>query len=866
DKLDKMSVEKCDTFFIDKEPPKILKETKNLTDLSGNPIKNIATGKSLKVKFSVDIEGLDIDEKSVIANLSDLADGLKAKAPTQTIINKENNAIRTYVWEFELNIKSEGTKKVSVSVSDVFGNKLQPPEVIELSLSKDDDGPVVKSITSGKFFDNVYYATSQETFTVEIEDATGINQNDIILHIDSQGFKAGECKGEKLFTCKFPVNLQGFSEGEVSAFIDTDSKDILGNAVKEKKEIKFIVDKTSPILDEDDSKQKKIYIFKDNAVSEEDAKLIKFGDKVVISIFVLDKNSVSATSDLTSIIRNAVNVDIPCNIAKSPPDSWICEVETNAIDITGKKEREMKMLLEDKAGNKNEFPAEFNVFPIEEKSEEKFFYLNIITEKLRHIDYSILTTMARETYPLIIPFNLRENGNCKGKPEVFNARLKCDEIKGNLRNLVKKGDIYGGYIQFEITPDIVGSKEQLSIGETNSCIIEYTTKCGDVVYKTPEQQNIRVNIYVNRDDISAEDAVIRDIEEIKEKVNSNLQKTINFLDKTFTFAQNVCSTKQGFVVAINAINIMGNIFARCKDSAVLDAFTKGSCVKAEPALAKLHGVSQKVVDTLSANWIDAMCGYASCTSSKASVPTGVLKPSGDSKLSVGYLSGQHCDKLKDELLKSDVGAFFKAGTQSTLELSKKNWFVAGGCGCIPGLLANLQKYRQIECDKAVCLRDVVPIGARTVNDCNREHGINQCTYILGGFGGVVIDVLTAPFKGIVSSLSHPIASSYVIARQSLVKRCETNCPIGGCTAKWVSSCSLAGTMLALEHLAQFTDVLRSLDDLTNFKASIQPDYCEILNKDDTKQKTQQESSSQDTTQRLSLPHSQNQPTQASTSQ
>jgi len=851
DRLDRVSGEKCSSVILDKDAPKLLKETKKITGHDDNkPLTSIATGRTVKARISVDIEAVDIDEKSLTADISELnseKQELKAMPPTSIIADKDNNAKMTLIWDFELKLIEEGTKKIYITASDILGNSIDKAVdgALEFAFAKDDDGPVIKAIkTSKPAEDGGFYTSERENFIAELEDASGVNKDGIILHIGSKSFSARECKGDKSIVCEFDAVLSGLQEGKQSAFIDKDSKDVLGNTVKDRVEITAIIDTKSPSISDKD-------ITISGIESESSGEYIKHGDKLKIVLNARDMNPVTVSADIISIILNAKSEDIPCvkgvdikSIISLPSDTWVCQKETNAIDISGEVSRIISFTVTDLAGNKVELKKGISVNPVETQPMDgkALFDIAVLGDYIGHIDYSAITTMARKDYSVIVPFMLNKNSNCNSDAEIINPKLKCSGLSDNAVSLTRQDTDYFGYVDFRISKDTIGNKEMLSIGEDNSCVVEYTIKCGNVIYKTPENQKLSVNIYVDKSSVDNTKGVEHDIETIKDEVNDGLDKLVDTADKLLTTAQNACNIKQGFASALKAINILGGFFAGCKDSGVVDALSGGFCNDAEGVATKIHQATSKLSDLLSYKWIDAMCGYASCTSSKAIVPGGEFKPNEPSP--VGYFSGQQCEIFKDKLIEEDnrymntlrlgqspdskYTPYVRASVPSTLELSKKNLFIAAGCGCLPGIIHNIQKNRQIKCRKGVCLRDVVATGASTPEGCNREYSIDRCKYLVGQSGvGIALDIMATPIKLAGSVISHPVASAYVYFRQNLEEGCTKNCPQGTCTAKWTGTCVVAGLMVAYENAAQFADVLYSIDDLK--KTSYVPDFCEILN-------------------------------------
>ncbi len=59
-----------------------------------------------------------------------------------------------------------------------------------------------------------------------------------------------------------------------------------------------------------------------------------------------------------------------------------------------------------------------------------------------------------------------------------------------------------------------------------------------------------------------------------------------------------------------------------------------------------------------------------------------------------------------------------------------SFLVAVGCLCIPGLIANIEKYRQLQCIHAKCISDAASAGFSTA-DCDVAHQVRTCVWWTG---------------------------------------------------------------------------------------------------------------------------------------
>ena len=842
DKLEKISPEICKIFFVDKTAPIIKKETARLTDNNNKPITNILPGKSLSAKFSLGIEGVDIDTQNVLADFSELNPNLKSVKPSS---NSRNGNVLTFVWDLDLSPQSEGTKKVLITAKDIFGNQIDAANSqVDITLGKDDAGPVIKSIQSQTPSpDGKIYISQNAVILSTIEDATGINSNDIILHVGQKTFSANECTGDKIYTCKWSgLNPGDVLEDEYSISIGADSKDILGNVVKEPLEVKGILDRTIPELKQGPTIMAKT---EDGGVP-----VIKTGDILLVQAILTESNSLFAYADFSSVIIGASKLPIPCEFDEQK-SQWLCSVETPKIDRTGViNNANIKITFSDGAGNKIEKTEKISVMTTKDAPQGGQLFELVVLEKLiSNIDASVLVSMAKQDYSVVVPIQLNDKAGCAEGAEIVNPVLKCDEIsKKDIYLPVSRP--YTGFAEFYITTQNIAGKEALSIGATNACFVQYNVKCGNTVYKTPEQQPLRVNIFIKWDSLTATQGIEHDIKIIKDDVNGGLLSTMNTIDRAGNFAQNICKIRSGFQATIQVVSYVGEIFAVCRDS------TGGFwCSGEEATLTNIMRQQTDAYDKIS-GYLDTACGFISCQGKEGKFP-------GSGKV-MGVGKAPLCDLYRDALLgansgllgkkleflpnianieykdadgktvteKPTLGTVYAGLSQSNLEFAKKNWFFAAGCMCLPGLAANIQSYRQIKCEKAVCLADVVPPGMQTPDDCNKEYAINNCKYFSGATYGGLFDMVLAPLKAVANAFENPVASAWVIGRKVFQKVCSKQ-TAGGASVKWTGSCIPYSLAVTIETFAHSVDFWSSFKDSLKGRPTTLPgkqDYCEILDK------------------------------------
>ncbi|MBI4145887.1 hypothetical protein HY489_00960 [Candidatus Woesearchaeota archaeon] len=160
------------------------------------------------------------------------------------------------------------------------------------------------------------------------------------------------------------------------------------------------------------------------------------------------------------------------------------------------------------------------------------------------------------------------------------------------------------------------------------------------------------------------------------------------------------------------------------------------------------------------------------------------------------------------------------------------------CLCLPGIVSNVEKLRQVNCYKAVCLNDEVKERGYPASFCLEMYQYNLCQYVVGQF------FATLPFAAFANKVmnmiteiaANPVAAVTIVLSLACMPMCAipgTNVAFGICAGFRV------GSMVA-EAIASIVGMARS----KNFFKSSPGNYCkrmeEIKKEFDKKKEKQQE--------------------------
>jgi len=109
---------------------------------------------------------------------------------------------------------------------------------------------------------------------------------------------------------------------------------------------------------------------------------------------------------------------------------------------------------------------------------------------------------------------------------------------------------------------------------------------------------------------------------------------------------------------------------------------------------------------------------------------------------------------------------------------KNSLVLSTACLCLPGIIYNLEKLRQIYCFEAVCYHDMVKEQGYPVSFCSGQYNYMWCTFVIHEVfaGAPFVGLFNRMMDMVVSTISNPLIGVGVVFGTI----CETTCPaIGG---------------------------------------------------------------------------------------
>ncbi|MEK6905822.1 MAG: hypothetical protein AABX24_05465 [Nanoarchaeota archaeon] len=156
---------------------------------------------------------------------------------------------------------------------------------------------------------------------------------------------------------------------------------------------------------------------------------------------------------------------------------------------------------------------------------------------------------------------------------------------------------------------------------------------------------------------------------------------------------------------------------------------------------------------------------------------------------------------------------------------RDNLFLSFAGLCIPGIIKNLDKFRQIKCRKIMCLENEVRSGLATVSMCEELEDLLVCKYVVGELWYIL------PFSQfwdqVIGGLSRALADPFAILHTVTVVTCGALCAAGTSTAS--GACTIANYVW---------DIFGTLESIVGFLTTVIEDfsngglnYCDAVGED-----------------------------------
>jgi hypothetical protein len=802
------------TVNVDTSPPFIDLNSLKIIDDTGFELDFFGTSPT-PATVKVDITDTNLDDNSVYADLSNLGNLGTVKGNC----NETNADTTTCYWPISLDPGSEGIKTITINASDDSGNDAQITTAKNLEL--DNEGPIVLSISTGNTFDGEMFAKlNGNTFTALLRDTEiGIRSEDIKLHTGSTVNAADSCELViDTFQCTFDdISL---TSGKQTAFIDTDSADRIGNSVQEKFSKEIIVDSSKPKL-------LKLVVKNIGGSSAAFENFTKTGDKLLVEAAIEDDALQSASADFSRFILNSGNVSADTCI-KTSDDVFVCSWTTSSIDIEGFIDDFIRFEFTDIAGNKLSIMQSHIVFGVSGETAPDFFEHEVHCSP-GLLDRETLSLIEQRAYCQVSlsPKSLVDSVGTFEDLTTLSIDLKeCDGDVSPIESFELFNNDFGS-----TEPFIKANFKKQSMKDDKLeivCPLDIITKKGNDITTVPETENVQISFqFYNLPQGEFSDSVQKKIDDAIDDVDNAL-KFVTWLKKAFFYAERGCQF----------INLAGQVvgfFMVAGDNLRIFSVSSGGTAEAQRLYHDFLTENFRENALGKYKKLNAFCGVINCKfdleeKDKDGDATGDYIFGGAGKVLDTW--NKKGESFLSVVTGSKIVETYTGKPYSSYTNPKDSIVISTLTGCIPGIIHNLDKMRQIQCMYADCLETGVGQQGLPVFACEDQKDYATCKYVVGEIFEVIS--FTAVFDYYIGLLKNTLRNPFRIIGLVPGYFCKPSIIPGEVWA--YKTC--AGAKIA-SFIGTTVNELTSIIDFEFFKT--QDDYCDKFDdRDDDDDKDEDE--------------------------
>ncbi len=739
--------------------------------------------------------------------------------------------------------EGERTFSVDITLTDNLGN--EETYTLEKEIIVDTTGPTFRRVASGNpTLDSAVVLGPQKNITIEVEDrGVGISKGNIYLDLRSLSatpqLRAQSCTEN---TCIFK-GISSTSDGVKSIPASTSSQDDLGNTLAEPFSFSAYVDATPPrIIDVpfagftstsrsfesfSPQEQQEIEQFSSGvigrsgsssssgAVTGDVAEALGVptkGDTYTVQVELEEYTNVFAYADFSAYTDEAFTIgtceggrdvrswkettpDGESHTVRTKKDdtSFItCEFEVDVTKSGTIIAQEAQLYLMDPAGNVQSTTIDLpTVYGLIDDADANY-WTSSITCSPSALDRNIGPLIKQQAYCQI------ELEPASPTQSILNINIRsCSDSEGLLHEAyLGNGQSAHPYLQLTFREDTYEMDEIIV-----TCDLSITSKIGEYeLTSTPETETVNVTIPLFNNPIGTpDDAVMQEIETIKEKYAEGMFKTIGTINTFLKLAQGLCRISSVFTKVTSASALV----ARNIPNPVGAGVRSGETYALQASTAQ-KGAFQK------------FCNFANCRATKeshgATVETaGGLAPWNDKLFSALDLGGITEDYL------GCLGGDCREGDPSTYLDVKNNYILSVATLCIPGIIHNMEKYRQIQCWYGHCLQDIAVEAGLPPTACESQKSYMSCKYFVTPM--FTAFPLVAFVDNVVNNIKNILKDPFVAFGFILNKYCAS---LSAEPEAW-STCHIVDIVnVATDAFADVQSMIQS------FKGEGGNDYCKDL--------------------------------------
>ncbi len=696
---------------------------------------------AINADISIAIDAEDLDESTLSADFSVIAGSLfSSKEPSS---HTQEEGVHYFTWK-GIPIGSMSSCIFYITAEDEIGNSAKSP--VSCSITIDNKGPSVKSISTPYINEDtgIYYFGKLTTMTALIsEDGIGLNNARIeadFSNINGVPRKmADECVEISLgnWECYWYDIVANVPDSQYYVTIYKESKDDLGNIMDAKYDQVVGVDTTSPTLNQN------VEFTIIPGTTEIPYEGIAISGDLLEFIIQVD-DVYSAYANFSAIGAGDEVLPAAC-WAEEGKNYCVWQV---SVQSSGPYEAEIIFSFEDFSGNRNSIAKSVSVAGLIEEPSPNYWQSSVKCSPSL-IDRDIASLVSLQQYCHISLSPIREKTASLESFSMSAYPSSCKALTGNNTIIT---DYINNIILFNNAPGSEDPYLQLTLNVASfmmdkfeySCDFEIYTKIGDEYTLNPEIETVSIpmefyNLPIGVMASSYESKVerARDQIDIVGKWFEDLVRVFNYAEKAcnmYSMLHNIWAVLVGIAVVFGIVSQTepygSGFFGAWKVTCMVEGETK-----------------QELLGPI-ASFLDPLCAFVNCKWSQKILDQ-IYKDVGKNSMMVS--GGAKQSLLEKAATGSIAGKGFNPKQSivwSTITL------------CVPGMIYNVEKYRQIQCRYATCLMADVPAGI-PVYTCEETRAFETCAFYFGQlFNAIPFVQMISNYMGIIEGyISNPFSAA-----------------------------------------------------------------------------------------------------------
>lgn len=717
----------CIDVVVDNDPPNI--ELMQVNDEDGRALTHFKDQTMGRFTFRIRDEG-ELNQNTIRANFASISS--KKEEMTPTVISGD-----LYIWE-NIPITSSQDCRFTVEATDSLGNKQE--QNFNCDFRQDHVGPEYKGISVRKTQDNLPLFGKNALVYIAFEDkddeeqsGVGMSGREAYMDLSSLGMgtleRAETCVSQDdLWNCTWVLDPPASTpQGEYALRITKATADDFDNQLGNETQINIVYDNTPPLPPRVTNME---IVQSSNLSGPVRTNFVRYT--------VQSHGFERAVADFSGIGGSPSQEDATCT--QNNASTTDCEFEQQ-IMLSGPYLSRISFNFIDAAGNNASTSTELEVFGVEGDVAGAFWNHKVECNP-SVIDRAIASTINPYVTCRVHLEPVRQD------VEVLSVQGPTDPTSCSGDIDLTLNDVYMSNVQ-EGTRDpyLIMKLEARDYYQTElniTCPISVMTKrnlpAGSSIVSTP--QVININVTTGFYNVPQQGLY----QEIDKKIERSIESgwvTADWLTQTreyIFYAELVCQIKGIITTVIGTLYAVAGLLGIAKDALQSNPVTGGAgtsiaqgykaLCNIEETLAELYGGDGKL-DTL-LQVLDELCSIVNCQASRGGKDNlGVANWAGGGVPWCESIQGL-LNYLGDSVL-SDAGyavSELNYGAGSPVLTIKDSLLWSSICLCLPGIVHNLEKLRQVHCYKAVCMHDEVKQQGYPVSHCEQMGDYLMCEYVV----------------------------------------------------------------------------------------------------------------------------------------